>query len=65
MKTNNKIGAPMGFILKPEAAQIMSCTVRSIDNWMKLKLIPHYKFGRRVYFKKSDLIESINKCKVA
>ena len=55
----------MGYINKIEAASVMGCTVRSIDNWMKSKLIPHYKFGRAVYFKESALMESIEKHKVA
>jgi len=63
-KTNGR-GTPMGYINKIEAASIMGCTVRSIDNWMKLKLIPHYKFGRAVLFKESDLLEAIEKTKVS
>ena len=66
MKTTElKRGAPMGYINKHEAAKIMGCTLRTIDNWMKNKLIPYYKFGRAVFLKESDLMEAIEKHRVA
>ncbi len=63
IETNTRT-APKGFIKKHEAAQILGCTTRSVDNWMKQELIPYYKFGRAVYFKEQDLLDSIEKCKV-
>lgn len=57
--------APMGYIKKPDAAKLMGCTIRSIDNWMKAGLVDFYKFGRAVYFKESDLMEAIEARKVA
>lgn len=56
--------APIGYIKKEQAAKVLGATVRSIDNWMKMKMIPYYKFGRSVFFKESDLLETIEKRKV-
>lgn len=55
----------MGYINKHEAASVMGCTTRTIDNWMQTKLIPYYKFGRTVWLKESDLMEAIEKHRVA
>jgi excisionase family DNA binding protein len=51
--------APKGYILKADAAKICGCTKRTVDNLMRRKLIPFYKFGRRVYFKEADLLKAI------
>jgi len=61
---SSRQSAPKGYINKHEACNVMSCTMRTIDNWMRLKLIPYYKFGRRVYLKESDLIGAIEKHRV-
>lgn len=58
-------GTPVGYINKHEAAKIMGCSLRTIDNWMKNKLIPYYKFGRTVFLKESDLMQAIEKHRVA
>lgn len=50
---------PEGFIGKDEATQVLGCTRRTVDNWMRLKRIPYYKFGRRVYFKRDDLLSAV------
>lgn len=55
---------PEGFILKPDAATICGCTKRTVDNLMRRKLIPFYKFGRRVLFKKDEVMAAINQSKV-
>ena len=57
--------APVGYITKPNAAKLMGCTSRSIDNWMKAGIIDYYKFRRAVYFKESDLLEAVEARKVA
>lgn len=59
-----RLNAPMGYIKKHEAAKIMGCAPRTIDNWMKSGQIPYYKFGRAVLLKESELMEAIEKSKV-
>lgn len=51
--------APKGFIVKGDASKILGCTRRTVDNMMYRRLIPFYKFGRRVYFKEADLIKAV------
>ena len=55
---------PEGFILKSDAAVICGCTKRTIDNLMKRELIPFYKFGRRVLFKREEVLAALNQSKV-
>lgn len=47
--------APEGFMLKEDAAKTCGCTKRTVDNLMRRKLIPFYKFGRRVLFKREEV----------
>ena len=55
---------PEGFILKQEAASICGCTKRTVDNMMRQRLIPFYKFGQRVLFKRDEVLTAINQSKV-
>ena len=48
-----------GYINKPECARRLGKTVRSVDTYMKLGLIPFYKLGRTVAFKWSEVDEYI------
>lgn len=57
--------APKGYIRKPQAAEVLGMTIRSVDNYMKSGLIDFYKFGRAVYFKESDLLAAVESRKVA
>jgi excisionase family DNA binding protein len=59
-----KCKCPEGFLGKEEAAKLMGCQSRTIDNWMKWRMIPFYKFGKRVFFKKDDLFEAVTKHKI-
>ena len=56
---------PPGYINKPAAAKLLNCTLRSIDNWTRLGIISHYKFGSAVLFKESDLMQDVEASKVA
>jgi len=44
-----------GYIGKPECARRLSRTVRSVDTYMALGIIPYYKLGRTVAFKWSEV----------
>ena len=46
---------PEGFIGKTEVARRLNKTVRTVDNWMKRRLLVHYKIGRSVCFKWSEV----------
>lgn len=43
------------FITKPEVAQRLGKTLRTVDNWMNRGLLPYYKIGRSVCFRWSEV----------
>jgi excisionase family DNA binding protein len=72
MKTENETvqtetpTGPEGFIDKPEMARRLNKTIRTVDNWMQLGLLPYYKIGRSVVFKWSDVETHLAQtCRVA
>ena len=56
---------PVGFIIKSEAALLLGCTVRTVDNLIKRGTITHYKMGRSVFFKRDDILSAIENYRVA
>ncbi|MBI5376328.1 MAG: helix-turn-helix domain-containing protein [Candidatus Schekmanbacteria bacterium] len=54
MGTNNHESA---FISVSEAALFLNVSVASIRLWSWSNKLPHYHLGRRVVFKKSDLMD--------
>lgn len=48
-----------GYINKHECARRLGRTVRSVDTYMALGIIPFYKLGRTVAFKWSEVDEHI------
>jgi excisionase family DNA binding protein len=58
--------APEGFIGKGEVARRLNKTLRTVDNWMQLGILPYYKIGRSVAFKWSEIEAALAKtCRVA
>ena len=39
-----------GLVTKSELAKILRVSTRTIDNWIKAKVLPHLKIGRLVRF---------------
>ncbi len=46
---------PEGYIDKRACAKLLGRTVRSVDTYMALGIIPFYKLGRTVAFKWSEV----------
>ena len=44
------------FINKSEVAMLLRCSIGTVDNYMKNGYIHSYGFGRKVLFKKEDII---------
>ncbi len=44
-----------------DAANLLKVSVPTIHNWKRVGIIPSYKKGRKVYFKRSEVISSLNK----
>jgi len=42
-----------------EAAELLKVSLVTISKYQKDGIIPYYRFGRRVLFKKKELIESL------
>ena len=47
---------------KAEIAKMLGMTIRTVDNWMDRGLIPYFKIGRSVRFRKNDVIQHLNRC---
>lgn len=43
------------FLTKDDVAKLFQITTRSVDDWMRRRLLPHYKIGRAVRFRLKDL----------
>ena len=54
------------YISKAEVARRLRKRVRTVDNWMRLGILPYYKIGRSVAFKWSEIEQQLSRtCRVA
>lgn len=49
------------FITRTEAARLLKVAVITVSDWAKKGVLKSYKCGNRVYFKKNEVIEAIQK----
>lgn len=49
------------FITRTETAKLLKVTVATVSDWAKKKVLKSYKCGNRVYFKRSEINEAIQK----
>ena len=49
------------FITRKEAAQLLGISLPTLHFWTKDGKIPAFRIGNRVRYKKSEVIESLNK----
>ena len=47
------------FLKKPEVAELLRCSIGTVDNLIKQGKIHTYGFNRRVIFKKQEIIDSL------
>jgi hypothetical protein len=47
-------------LTKKELAQRLKKSVRSIENWMKLRYLPYIKIGHSVLFRWRDVVEALD-----
>lgn len=45
---------------KRDVAKFMNVSLRTVDNWVRRRLLPHYRIGRVVRFKRGDILERLN-----
>jgi hypothetical protein len=48
------------FLTRSETAQFFNISLYTVHDWMRKKILRHYKAGNKTYFKKSELIEVLN-----
>jgi excisionase family DNA binding protein len=48
-------GFPERYLTKPQVAEMFQISTRSVDDWMKKRLLPFAKIGRTVRFRASDI----------
>jgi len=55
-----------GYITKKELAARLGKDMRTVNNWMRYNQLPHYKVGRTVLFKWSEVERFFERhCRVA
>jgi len=52
-------------ISRKEAAQLLSVSTRTLLDWTKQGIVPAYRISSRVRYRKSEVIDSMNKMKTA
>lgn len=62
-KISNLSQGPSDLIKAKEACDFLQVSKVTLYNWMKDGLISGYYLGSRLYFKKSELVESLSKKK--
>lgn len=45
---------------KTEIAEMLGMTIRTVDNWMDRGLLPYFKIGRSVRFRRDDVLQHLN-----
>lgn len=55
MEVSEDVISHQTFLTKAEAAQFLRVSVRTVDNWMRRRLIAYYRVGGTVRFRRSDL----------
>ncbi|MCX6186045.1 MAG: helix-turn-helix domain-containing protein [Bacteroidetes bacterium] len=43
-----------------KAAEFLSCSLTTLYYYQKKKMIPYYQLGRKILFKKSELLQAMN-----
>ena len=52
---------PTELITRKETASILGITLVTLNSWSKFGKIPSYRIGTRVRYKRSEVLESLNK----
>lgn len=60
-ETNSKKIKQEEVLLNPtEVVKMLRISKVTLQKWMKVGKVPYYRLGRKVYFKESELLETIN-----
>jgi excisionase family DNA binding protein len=65
-KTSDAPTATGAFYLRPnDAVKVLPISRRTLSNWQRRRLLPFYKIGRAVMFKRADLEHALDRFRVA
>ncbi|MBK6836270.1 MAG: helix-turn-helix domain-containing protein [Bacteroidetes bacterium] len=51
--------SPTEYLTRSEVAKLLKCDLSTIHNWMRKKKLIAYGIGNRVYFKRSEVEQSV------
>ncbi len=63
IKDNFQPKEPEEYLTRSEVADILKIDVSSVHNWTKKGILQRYGIGHRVYYKRSEVEESITQLK--
>ncbi len=62
---SNNVYATLDFLTKEHVRDMLDLgTIRTVDGWIKRGILPHYKVGRWVRFKRQDILDHLEKYRV-
>ncbi|GGW83073.1 helix-turn-helix domain-containing protein [Salegentibacter mishustinae] len=53
---------PEELLTRTETAELLKLSIASVHNWVKNGWLKQYQKGGRVYFKRSEIMESLTAC---
>ena len=63
-KLAERYGAESVFLTKPEVAVRYGVSTRTVDNWMKEGVVPHFKVGKLVRFRANECDDALGKLRL-
>ena len=60
-KKISKIGSTEELMTVEETIKFLKCSKQALWNWRKNDILPSYRLGNRVYYKKSDIYAKLIK----
>ncbi|MFK7832091.1 MAG: helix-turn-helix domain-containing protein [Winogradskyella sp.] len=60
-KNEEKLSTPDELLTVDETLKLLKCSKQALWNWRKKGILPAYRLGNRVYYKKSDIFNKLVK----
>jgi excisionase family DNA binding protein len=54
---------PPAYITRKETAEILGVSLVTLNDWSKAGIVPFYRIGTRVRYKKEEVLNSVSKAK--
>lgn len=59
-KQENESSDQFGFLTRKETAEMLQVSYNTIHDWVRMGILKQYKIGNRTFFKREEIIESLN-----